>query len=105
MSFAVKPDQTGTYYIWVKMYNASETAGIQVFVEDEAGANAGYYLQLPGEGNTSTYGQLSDFVWVRLDSAYQWNAGQTYTVNIRTRDTLIRIDEFYITNDTNAPLS
>ena len=103
MSFAVKPDQTGTYYIWVKMYNPSETTGIQVYVEDKVGTNTGYNLQLPGEGNVSTYGQLSDFVWVRLDSVYQWDAGEQYTINIRTRDTLIRIDEFYITADVNDP--
>ena len=101
ISFDVTPQQSGTYYIWVKMYNTG--AAISAYVEDAVGTDTDYYQQIPEEGNCSTSADFNSLVWVCLKNGYQWNAGETYQVALRSYANLVRVDEFYITSGTESP--
>jgi len=121
-SFSVIPDQTGEYYIWLKVYapnSVSWAGGDAVFcwidgTNEEGKATDTYFWRQSLKKADGTYSQgATDFYWVRVyqridttaqvgaDRAYNWKAGEAYTLRFRGYTAGVQIDEIYITNDPN----
>lgn len=98
LSVEVTPKTSGTYYIWLKVY--SNESKICAFVDADNDATTNYTeytydtdLQPKAAINESSV------AWVKIDAAYAWSAGQDYTVRLRSRANLFRIDQIIITGD------
>jgi len=107
LSFYVTPDVTGEYYIWAKVYAPADSS-VYCYID---GGQDTYYWRQPLTLNGTHSANTSDYIWVRLhqeyrngttltnDKSYNWTAGQTYAVKLRSFTQWVRINEFYITND------
>jgi len=123
-SFSVIPDQTGEYYIWLKVYapnSVSWAGGDAVFcwidgMNAEGEATDTYFWRQSLKKADGTYSQgKTDFYWVRVyqridttaqvgaDRVYNWKAGEAYTLRFRGYTAGVQIDEIYITTDANDP--
>ena len=117
--YNVTADVTGEHYIWLKVYTPNKFtsgAGDAVYcwidgVDADGETTDTYFWRQPIAKADGTYSQnTSDFYWVRVyqrfnstvqngeDKAYNWTAGETYTLRFRGYAAQVQIDQIYITN-------
>lgn len=100
LSFDVTPEEAGSYDIWIKYYlTGSETSYTRVWQKVE-GLHTSWTLTSVKPGTGFTLGSNANYGWFKLSTA-DWEAGETYTVGLRSQAIALYIDEFIVTNDAN----
>jgi len=104
LSFSVKADTTGTYYIWARV-SINATTNVWTYIDGNTrnGANtaltgAGWKYDIWGSADNCSADE-SQFIWVRIGLC-NWEEGNTYFVRFRGRDgRRIVFDKFVVTMD------
>ncbi|MBE6957880.1 MAG: hypothetical protein E7447_01835 [Ruminococcaceae bacterium] len=108
LSFKVKPDQSGEFFIWVKVYAPMDSA-IYAWID---GGEDSYFWRQPLTAETYSADE-DNYIWVRLwrecrkeytlrqERFYDWTARRVYTISLRSYTAGVVLDEIYVTNDPN----
>lgn len=100
VSVNVTPEVSGTYYIWIRMFNGGKR--FHIYVDDDVNTNQQYVQLQPESPNVSTGNPSNatcDPIWMQVESGYTWTAGESYMIRFRNRDALVRLDQIVVTKD------
>ncbi|MBE6921231.1 MAG: hypothetical protein E7468_06705 [Ruminococcaceae bacterium] len=103
ISVAVTADTTAQYYIWVRTKGTGMYCYIQGNDENGQPTDTYYWKQVTTQSSEWEWVLLNRDDYYKIDKAYFWTAGETYTVNLRNFATGNLIDQIYISTDLNDP--
>ena len=105
LSFNVKANANGKFYIWAKVSQKDPNVGTShyCYIDGVEKRSSGFDFPANYEGGwayDSFNTEHGTYKWVKI-AICDWQEGETYSVRYRARAQIILIDQFMVTSDAN----